>query len=180
MDSVLSNPEHTSRGMQFEVNAIRTGVTLTRAMLEEGLTDAVTGQTLDFSLPDVRIPHYVRQGEEVLEITNLDAELFSRSSLQSVFLADGIRSIGAKAFYYCSQLKNVRLPETLETIGDNCFSFSAVSSLEFSSAVKRVGNGITMACYSLLYVIIHQNEEESPFSGYRWYANPNITVEFTG
>ena len=180
MDSVLSNPEQTSRGMQFEVNAIRTGVTLTRAMLEEGLTDAVTGQTLDFSLPDVRIPHYVRQGEEVLEITNLDAELFSRSSLQSVFLADGIRSIGAKAFYYCSQLKTVRLPETLETIGDNCFSFSAVSSLEFSSAVKRVGNGITMACYSLLHVIIHQNEEESPFSGYRWYANPNITVEFTG
>jgi hypothetical protein len=97
-----------------------------------------------------------------------------------VTIADGIRQIGANAFYACRKIAPIRLPETLETIGNYCFSRAAVTEMEFPSSVRNVGTGITGSCSRLTHVIIHQKEEESPFHGYNWAAGHEITVEFTG
>ena len=180
MDQVFANPQALSRGMRFEIAAIRRGMTLTNQLIAQTLLDPFTGQELDFTSANVTIPHYVRNGDEIWEITGIADNLFASSSLRSVTIEDGIRQIGAKAFYNCVQLENIRLPDTLEEIGKNCFSNSIVRTLEFPAGVKSVGKRITSSCYNLTHVIIHQNEAESVFRNYEWLANPSITVEFTG
>lgn len=41
--------------------------------------------------------------------------------ITSIYLLDGIISIGANAFKNCSSLELINIPETVETIGDNAF-----------------------------------------------------------
>ncbi len=181
MENSIAQPVPTPRGMVFEMARLKHDVTLTAELIAGPLMDPFTGQTLDFTSASLTIPHYVKKGDEILEITKIADGLFSRSSvITSVTIADGIRQIGANAFYACRKIASIRLPETLETIGNYCFSRAAVTEMEFPSSVRNVGTGITGSCSRLTHVIIHQKEEESPFSGYNWAAGHEITVEFTG
>ena len=180
MDQVIANPQPLTRGIRFEIASIRREMTLTNQLISQTLRNPFTGQVLDFTAADITIPHYVRNGDEIWEITGIADNLFASSSLKSVTIEDGIRYIGAKAFYNCTQLESITLPATLEEIGKNCLSYSIIRTLEFPAGVKRVGKRITSACYHLTRIIIHQNEAESVFRNYEWLANPAVTVEFTG
>ena len=181
MENAIVQPVSTPRGMFFEMARLRHDVTLTAELIAGPLTDPFTGQTLDFTSASLRIPHYVKKGDEILEITKIADALFSRSNvITSVTIEDGIRQIGANAFYSSRKIESIRLPQTLETIGSYCFFAAAVTELEFPSSVRTVGTGITRNCSRLTHVIIHQKEEESPFHGYNWAAGHEIAVEFTG
>ena len=54
--------------------------------------------------------------------------LRNNSSLRSVILPDGVKTIGKNAFYYCVNLTNINIPDSVETIGD--YAFSHCHSLE--------------------------------------------------
>ena len=180
MDQAVKDPEYIPRGVTFETVNITHNVTLTGQLLSETLRDPLTGQILDFTSMDLTIPHYVKLGDGILEITQIEDGLFSETALRSVVIEDGIRRIGSRAFFDCELLSSIRLPETLEELGDICFYCTAVQELVFPSSVRTVGEGITADCFNLTHVIIHQNESESPFSGYDWYTDTDITVDFTG
>ena len=180
MENALTDPVQVQNGMSFAVACVRHNVTLTSELLRESLSDPLTGRTLDFTNPQLRIPHYVRRGDEILEITGIGAQAFSKTSIQSVELEDGIRTIGTQAFFRCGYLTQVRLPETLEEFGDRCFGMTAISSLDIPASVRKTGQGIVAVCKSLRQITVHQNEAQSPFSGYHWDTRTQTSVTFTG
>ena len=180
MENAVTDPAHTPGGMLFEIPPVRHNVVLTSKLLKETLTDPATGQVLNLKGRQVRIPHYIKRGDEILEITQIDDQLFSNSSIQSVYIEDGIRKIGNRAFYQCIFLSSVRLPETLEEFGNRCFVLTNLASLEIPASVRKTGSGIVANCSRLKEIIIHQKEEESPFSGYEWNNSQDIHVVFSG
>lgn len=60
-----------------------------------------------------------------------------------------VTSIGDYAFYDCSNLKNVILPEGLESIGFYAFDHSNLQSINFPSTLKSIGNSAFRDCYYL-------------------------------
>lgn len=70
---------------------------------------------------EVVIPGVVNDGENEYEVTQLGRELFCNSIISKVTLPKSLRSLGAKAFYGCSDLQSVDL-SFCEVIGQSAFS----------------------------------------------------------
>lgn len=62
-----------------------------------------------------------------------------RLSAEEYIVLDGIKEIGAYAFYSCKNLNNVQLPETLTTIGEMAFAESPISQLTIPASVTDIG-----------------------------------------
>lgn len=60
-------------------------------------------------------------------------------SVEEVILPSGIRVIEKGAFEDCVNLKSVTLPDTLETISDFAFRYTALSSIELPDSVAYIG-----------------------------------------
>ena len=66
---------------------------------------------------------------------------FNCSSLTSVTIPDTVISIEALAFLYCSGLKNVSIPDSLTSIGDYAFvCCSSLLSISIPDNVTNVGD----------------------------------------
>ena len=67
----------------------------------------------------------------------------------------GVGSIGDCAFYNCSRLTSIELPDSLTSIGSNAFSnCSSLTSIELPDGVKRIGNNAFCNCSGLTSVAI--------------------------
>lgn len=59
----------------------------------------------------------------------------------------GADSISTKAFYHCSVLPSLKLPETLKVIGDSAFMrCEALVSLEIPASLEKVGDKLFLRC----------------------------------
>ncbi len=80
---------------------------------------------------------------------------FDCSSLQSVTIPESVTSIGDHAFSDCSSLQSVTIPNSVTSIGD--FAFSGCSSLQsvtIPNSVTSIGNNAFQFCYNLQSVTI--------------------------
>ena len=101
-------------------------------------------------------------GELVTEITvpagtlGLRPKMFYRmTSLQSVALPDGLRTIGDSAFSGCSALRSVTIPAGVTSIGNYAFSnCSALTSVTIPEGVTTIGYDAFYNCSSLTGVTI--------------------------
>ena len=85
--------------------------------------------------------------------------VFQDSALQSVRLPSTLRRIERNAFFKCAGLRGVVLPEGLETIGSNCFSFSGLERLVLPPGVREVGPGACYECERLRSVALNEGLE---------------------
>ncbi len=97
-------------------------------------------------------------------IRKIDESAFSRSQIAICIFADGLESLPERAFSACRNLKKIRLPKTLQQIGDsafagcknlkyihfplscwkfgkNAFSFSGLEAFSIEKSQQRVNNG---------------------------------------
>ena len=81
------------------------------------LTGAVTG--CDESITAADIPAEI-EGVKVVEIGN--SAFYGCSNLESVTIPEGVRRIGVFAFSYCPMLISVTIPDGVTTIANNAFS----------------------------------------------------------
>ena len=63
-----------------------------------------------------------------------------------------LKSIGSLAFSYCSSLHNIILPPNIETIGDDCFSYSALQSIKIPKSITTIGERAFFHCEQLVSV----------------------------
>lgn len=67
-----------------------------------------------------------------------------------VVIPDGVTSIGAKAFYECSEVTSITFPNTVTDIGDYAFyRCTSITNLVIPSSVKRIGDYAFAECTSL-------------------------------
>ena len=63
-----------------------------------------------------------------------------RRSLISIELPEGVREIGDRAFLECNALTSVALPRTLQSIGDKAFFHTALKGLRLPASLERLGD----------------------------------------
>ncbi len=74
-------------------------------------------------------------------------DLFSGcGQLTDIHISDSVTHIGDNAFTSCQSLKDFILPEKLESIGREAFSFSLSGKLVIPNSVKSIGEGAFRGC----------------------------------
>lgn len=74
------------------------------------------------------------------------------------FTVDGIEfkvtALGDQCFYECYFLESVTIPESVKSLGNECFKFSGIKSLTIPHGVTTIGENCFYSCHSLKSVSI--------------------------
>ena len=77
------------------------------------------------------------------------------SSLTSITIPDGVTSIGDNAFYYCYSLASITIPDGVTSIGSTAVrSCSSLTSITIPDGVTSIGSSAFQYCYSLASITI--------------------------
>lgn len=80
----------------------------------------------------------------------IGADAFAETALQEVMIPDGVREIGACAFYKCGSLEHVSIGKRVKSIGEIAFGECvSLKSIQIPSNVTTLGGGAFYACTSL-------------------------------
>ncbi len=153
--------------------------TMTISLLSLGILSAAAAETQTGSCGDsVTWTLNPDTGELVISgqgpmtdyaITNMTPWIASCTAITSVRVEEGVTSLGAYAFLYCSNLATVSLPESLTSIGAHSFSnCSKLTDLQIPAGVRQIGAGAFQNCASLTELVIPEGVTEilgSTFSG---------------
>ena len=117
------------------------------------------GTYKSYYLGDVVIPEQAQYNEELYRVTSIGYRAFyGCSNLTSVTIPEGATSIGFEAFSGCSRLASVTIPEGVTYIGDSAFdSCSRLTSVTIPESVTTIGDYAFISCSSLASVTIPES-----------------------
>ncbi len=126
------------------------------------VTYAVTGGNLyfdkstgtitdcDSNVTETVIPSAI----EGVSVTSIgDSAFYYCSGLTSVTIPDSVTAIGKSAFYG-SGLSGLTIPNSVTAIGESAFAFCNLTSIAISSGVTSIGNSVFYDCSKLTSVTI--------------------------
>ncbi len=108
---------------------------------------------------DVVIPSSVSNNGTTYSVTSIgDYAFYYCSSLTSVTIPNSVTSIGYGAFWDCSSLTSVTIPESVTSIGDWAFwGCSSLTSVTIPNSVTSIGEGAFSGCSGLTSVTLPNN-----------------------
>ena len=89
-------------------------------------------------------------------VTSIGAKAFQYcSSLTAINIPEGVTSIGSSAFEYCSSLTAINIPESVTSIGNYAFkSCSSLTAINIPEGVTSIGYGAFGFCSSLTTIVL--------------------------
>ena len=90
---------------------------------------------------EIIIPSSVTYNEITYSVTSIGNHAFYEcTGLTSVTIPNTVTSIGSRAFHLCSGLTSVTIPNSVTSIGDGAFrSCSGLTSIEIPNSVTSIG-----------------------------------------
>lgn len=114
---------------------------------EDSLTCMVVdGKRLENLYIHDKVPY---NGKEYQTVAVAD-KAFGGRNIRSVYIPNGVRTIGSNAFARCEGLTSLHIPESVVKIGDHCFeAMTSLKSLQLSSHIKEIPLKAFVCCTSL-------------------------------
>lgn len=103
---------------------------------------------------NVIIPAVSPDGDSVTAIGSY--AFYNCSNIESVVIPNGVVSIGDSAFYGCSNLAIVNIPDGVKEIGSYAFYNSNIKSAFLPEGVESIGEGAYYRCSNLTEVSVPQ------------------------
>ena len=117
---------------------------------------------------DVVIPSSVEYNGTTYRVTSIgDGAFYACSGLTSVTIPNSVTSIGDGAFYACSGLTSVSIPNSVTSIGEEAFSgCSGLTSITIPNSVTSIGDGVFDYCSGLTSIdVASENTHYSSIDG---------------
>ena len=104
----------------------------------------------------ITIPSTVNYNDKSYTVTSIgDSAFWFCSGLTSIDIPEGVTSIGDYAFVYCSGLTSINIPERVTSIGDDAFfGCSSLTSIDIPEGVTSIGDGTFARCSGLTSIDI--------------------------
>ena len=149
--------------VEFEVNGIKYKTT-------SSSTVEVSSKRPNYS-GDIIIPEVVTNNKNTYSVTSIGGYAFYVcSSLASVTIPNSVTSIGHGAFQYCSSLTSVTIPNSVTSIGSSAFEgCQNLVDIQIPSSVKTIGNKAFYACGGLKS--IRMEEGVTSIGEYAFWVN---------
>ena len=78
------------------------------------------------------------------------------SEVKDIIISKGIESIGYGAFGFCTQMEYIKLPNTIQNIGEYTFANTSLKSITIPGSVTTIQRGIFGGCEVLGKVILEE------------------------
>jgi hypothetical protein len=91
-----------------------------------------------------------------------------RNNIKKVIIENGVKNIGKSAFYYCSCLTSISIPESVTNIGNSAFYVcSGLTSITIPNSVTSIGMFAFSSCSSLTSITIPNSVTEIGYSAFQ-------------
>ena len=102
---------------------------------------------------DIVIPMVSPDGDAVIGIG--DDAFYGCTGLTSVVIPDSVTGIGNEAFYYCTGLTSITIPDSVTSIGEYAFlDCTGLTSVTIGNGVKSIGSRAFSYCTGLTSIDI--------------------------
>ena len=118
------------------------------------------------------------------EVTEIgDGAFYKCSSLESIVIPEIVTSIGGSAFRECSSLRSITIPNSVTTIGNYAFRSCGVKSITIPDSVTTIGNYAFQYCSGELIInnkIIEINYSDDNYPSNTWLKYAAFTSIIVG
>lgn len=130
----------------------------------------------------VVIPESLTYNDKVYRVTSIgEGAFYNCSSLISVSIPNSVTSIGNSAFFHCSRLPSVTIPENMFSIGERAFEYcSSLTSITIPNGVTNIGSSAFYNCTNLKKTIWLTNTPPSGYTNASSAVNYVANEEYTG
>ena len=117
---------------------------------------------------DIVIPATVECENIICNVTSIgNSAFYECSSLTSITIPNGVTSFGEYAFGSCSGLTSVTIPDGVTTIGNSAFSdCSSLTSITIPGSVTSIGQGVFGGCSGLTSISIPSSVTSIGFAAF--------------
>jgi hypothetical protein len=120
---------------------------------------------------------YSEIDENTVEITGYTGS-DTKITIPSVIDGKKVTSIGESAFWYCTSLTSINIPNSVKSIGDWAFySCDSLTSITIPNSVKSIGEGAFDSCDSIKTMTVTANSEDIAYNTFSNNGEPVISPE---
>ena len=122
----------------------------------------------------IAIPSTISYNDEDYNVTSIgEGAFYGCSSLTSITIPNSVTSIGGSAFYGCSSLTSVTIPNSVTSIGIYAFEeCTGLTSVTIPNSVTSIGNQAFEDCRNIENVYCYA--EEVPSTDFDAFDDSNI------
>ena len=115
----------------------------------------ISGCTDEETVTEINIPAEI----DGLPVTSIvDWAFYDCSGLTAITIPESVTSIGALAFYECSRLTAITIPESVTSIGDYAFwKCSGLTTITIPESVTSIGEEAFYGCSGLTAITIPES-----------------------
>ena len=116
---------------------------------------------------------YSQNSDNTYTVTGIGSCTDTEIVIPKKYNGNLVTSIGNSAFYYCSRLTSITIPNSVTTIGNYAFGYcSSLTSITIPNSVTTIGDSAFYVCSSLKGVYITDLEKWCKISFSSYTSNP--------
>ncbi|MBQ7353780.1 MAG: InlB B-repeat-containing protein, partial [Clostridia bacterium] len=167
-DSAFENPITEIKNSNGDITLYAKWVTSSKAFVFTEVEGGYSITDLNYYIDTVIIPE-TYNGLPVISIGSY--AFYNCTSLTSVTIPNSVTSIGDHAFHWCTSLTSVTIPNSVTSIGDYAFHLcTSLTSVTIGNSVTTIGSYAISGCISLV-IYCEAESQPSTWDSYWNFAN---------